>query len=366
MSVESPTAPIGGMLNICGPTIELAVGKDAVKLSVHENVLRPRSAYFDGVLSERKKEDSEKPITLPWNATPATVTLYIQHLYTGKINLHLPKSSENISEQWKRIASQHTALAHLYVLGEQLQDSIFKNAVIQAIIARIRFPIDGWFLFPSLKDVDTLYKGTSKGSLARQLMVDMDVMFALNWWMDGPSSDHNKEFLIEVTSLLYSDRETRKRADVLPYYAEHLSKVNWTVYLEKTGKDAETAKSDARKVGLTDATDKDASNKCKGVFSKLWQSMASALRPAKKDAKSDAMTKTMPDKTPEKLIEKVEKAPYLRATRTELKDNTTAPVVVKTSSGTNSWEQSVAATAPANRKIDFTASGKGLGQSLKA
>ncbi|KAK4891462.1 hypothetical protein LTR27_009957 [Elasticomyces elasticus] len=352
MSVESPTAPVGGMLNICGPTIELAVGKDAVKLSVHENVLRPRSAYFDGVLSERKKKDSKEPFVLPGNATPATVTLYIHHLYSGKIKLHLPTASNPTTEQYKKINTQHTALAHLYVLGEQLQDSIFKNAVIQAIIARIRFPIDGWYSFPSLKD----------GSLARQLMVDMDVMFALNWWMDGPSSDHNKEFLIEVTSLLYSDRETRKRADVLPYYAEHLSKVNWTVYLEKTGKVAETAKSDARKVGMTDATDKDASSKRRGVFSKLWQSMASALHPANKDDKSDAKTKTLPVKEREKVIENVGKAPCLGAVVTESKDKTAAPVVVKVSSGTSSWEQSVAATAPAARKIDFTtASGKWLG-----
>ncbi|KAK5685986.1 hypothetical protein LTS10_002099 [Elasticomyces elasticus] len=337
MSAKSPTAPVEGMLNICGPTIELAVGKDAVKLSVHKNVLRPRSAYFDGVLSERKKEDSAKPIVLPWSATPATVTLYIHHLYTGKINLHLPSASDPTNEHYRKITSQHTALAHLYVLGEQLQDSIFKNAVIEAIIARIRFPIDRWHVFPSLKDVNVLYTGTSKGSLARQLMADMDVI----------------------------DRETRKRADVLPYCPSRLFSIDWTVYLEKTGKDAAPAKGDARKVQFTPETDKDAGNKRKGIFSKLWQSMASASHPAKKDVKSDVKTKTLPDKTPEKVIEKVEKAPYLRATRTQLKDNTAALVVVKASSGTNSWDQSIATKTPVARKIDFTASGKGLGQSLK-
>lgn len=72
--------------------------------------------------------------------------------------------------------AEYNLLIQLYCFGEKYLDIRLKNAAIDAIIAKSQIrDVKGYRWFPSGREVDTLYKGTCAGSLARKLMVDMHV-----------------------------------------------------------------------------------------------------------------------------------------------------------------------------------------------
>lgn len=80
-------------------------------------------------------------------------------------------------------------LAGLYVLGEKRHDFVFKNAVIDAIIALSNY----YYLNEGIEDrtnigltgsgVNTVYQGSYPGSHVRRLMVDFHVRFGTREWM---------------------------------------------------------------------------------------------------------------------------------------------------------------------------------------
>lgn len=98
----------------------------------------------------------------------------------------------------------------LYVLGEKIQDARFKNAVIDAIIAKSEErnetgTLTGWS--PSGHDIDVLYRGTCKGSLARKLMVRMHLERGDGEWITDHKT-HNREFLEDLCERMLEERDT--------------------------------------------------------------------------------------------------------------------------------------------------------------
>ncbi|KAK5700102.1 hypothetical protein LTR97_006237 [Elasticomyces elasticus] len=190
---------------VLGPLVQLVVGPKAYSVSVHESVLRPRSAFFDAALNKCWKEGREKKVTLPEEEL-RIVTLYVQQLYTGKIHVKKTTTREGLGRSDN--LPEFLVLAELYLFGERVQDSIFKDTVTNAFAARILEPLGPDYSFPVTSALDILYKGTHDSSPIRRFMVDMYVRFGCEWWITCSPDDHNKDFLVEVSRALLKGRRT--------------------------------------------------------------------------------------------------------------------------------------------------------------
>ncbi|TKA75285.1 hypothetical protein B0A55_05077 [Friedmanniomyces simplex] len=154
-----------------------------------------RSPFFDAALNKCWKEGSDKKVALPQDQ-PHVVTLYIQQLYSGKIHITKTRTRDGLDKHEN--IPEYPLLAELLVFGERVQDAAFKNAVMDAFLARIIEPMDGLCSFPVTTTIDTIYKSTMSGSVARQLMVDVHVLFGYEHWITPRPEDHNKEFLMDL------------------------------------------------------------------------------------------------------------------------------------------------------------------------
>ena len=100
-------------------------------------------------------------------------------MYTGKF----PTSSITSQDSVPKNVAGYELLAVLYVLGERMLDSVLRNAGVREML-RIR--ISEAFLFsaakfdewnPTTKPANIIYEGTTAGSPARRLFVDLHVRF---------------------------------------------------------------------------------------------------------------------------------------------------------------------------------------------
>lgn len=157
-------------------TVTHTVGVDRVEFTVHLKQLE-KSPFFRSAVKKDWLVDGT--IALPID-DPTVVHCYLHFLYSSAVP-----------------ANFYEALAELYVFGEKIMDVDFKNAVIGAIIRETRKPeTDGHCYFPTGDVVDILYAGTSSGSPARKLMVDLFFYHGSPSWFDG--HEYNGEFLNDV------------------------------------------------------------------------------------------------------------------------------------------------------------------------
>ncbi|KAK5120537.1 hypothetical protein LTR85_006193 [Meristemomyces frigidus] len=127
----------------------------------------------------------------------ASFALYLFWLYSGKIATKQVDGLEN----WD-------ALAGLYIIGEKLVDKAMQDRVIDTFVLATRQERHGeagkglrWF--PTKENVDLLYKSLPGSSPARQLMVDMHVLYGAEKWIDRDDLDNNnKEFLADLAVAL--------------------------------------------------------------------------------------------------------------------------------------------------------------------
>ncbi|KAK4891463.1 hypothetical protein LTR27_009958 [Elasticomyces elasticus] len=180
---------------VSGGTVKLLVGSMFQPFTVHEELIRSRAAFFDAALNKCWAEGRSGQVLMPED-NPDIIKLYVQYLYGGKIYLECTtanaklKRSDNLPE--------YIVLAEAYAFGEQIQDSTFKDSVVNAILARASELIDGEYWYPITSAVDTIYKGTTTGSLGRQLMVDLHM---LRGGVNSISDDqelNNKDFLTDL------------------------------------------------------------------------------------------------------------------------------------------------------------------------
>ncbi|KAK3080170.1 hypothetical protein LTS18_002918, partial [Coniosporium uncinatum] len=99
---------------------------------------------------------------------------------------------------------EYLLLARLYVLGDKMQDAVFRNSVIDAIASKTEAPtpasrtVRAWEAFyPSMIVTQYIYSHTPATSPLRQLMLDMYVWNASNatWFNDSDREVAPREFL---------------------------------------------------------------------------------------------------------------------------------------------------------------------------
>jgi hypothetical protein len=126
-------------------------------------VLVKSSEFLKNAIKPGWRTDATKPIHI-FDFELTIFEAYCGWLYAGKIVRHK--------------GHHFDLLAKLYVLGEKLMDTAFKDAIIAAII---RSCID-YNMYPGIKPTQTIYAGTSASSPVRRLIVDFWVFNAGRTW----------------------------------------------------------------------------------------------------------------------------------------------------------------------------------------
>ncbi|KAF2661595.1 hypothetical protein K491DRAFT_710810 [Lophiostoma macrostomum CBS 122681] len=189
----------GEATRLCGPFMNV-VDQDGSSLAViHKDVLCKSSHYFRNATKPEWSELRNEPYTIRLPVEqPEAFRLYAHWLYSK--TLPLPEFKKETS------VGYFEKFARAYVLGEALLDKLFKNEVINAILATNKKEAHS----PIGRPVAIIYDG---GSPARRLMADM---CAVNFNEKDASwtnefDDCPKEFFQDVVKIM-----TKWRRDVSP------------------------------------------------------------------------------------------------------------------------------------------------------
>lgn len=164
-------------------------------------MIRTASDFFDKALSRDWKESEERSVSLP-DVEADTFRLYLHWLYFKK----LPVRRE---EGWEAASAEYLELAKAYVLGDVLQDFVFNDAVIDAMIDKSRTAEeDGARWVPADSTIVYIYNNTMKSSKVRELLLDFYVYSGHEKWIHhGATPEHLPwEFLRDLAIELLKRR----------------------------------------------------------------------------------------------------------------------------------------------------------------
>ncbi|CAO2656323.1 Nn.00g051260.m01.CDS01 [Neocucurbitaria sp. VM-36] len=181
------------------------------------------SLFFKKALTGNWKEAEERVVKLPED-TPSVFATHVHHLYTGELAVR----SDDL-EHWPMFQQANLNLCHLYVLAERLQDIQTKNAILSRLFEMCREKqSDVKPHYPGKRAISIIYNGTTSGSHARKLLVDLWTYNRLGSW--NVNVELPKEFCQE---LLYNLMDKRSPPSPNP------TKVGTcAAYMEEEGKDA--------------------------------------------------------------------------------------------------------------------------------
>ena len=152
------------------------------------------------------KESKSRIIRLPANQ-PATFNLYARWLYTRRIPSSDSTFNSNTCEK------EFRKLVDAYILGDQFQDTGFRNAVVDTFLCAVDMRNEaGTQFYPSGGCIKQLYEGTPGPCGFRRLLVDTFVQSGSYEWLEAPNGCHPPEFLQDLAVALLKASEP-KNAD---------------------------------------------------------------------------------------------------------------------------------------------------------
>ena len=165
------------------------------------------------------KESKNRIIRLPANQ-PATFNLYAQWLYTRRIPSGDSTFNGNTCEK------EFRKLVDAYILGDQFQDTGFKNAVVDTFLCAVDMRDEaGTQFYPSGGCIKQLYEGTPGPCGFRRLLVDTFVQSGSYEWLEAPNGCHPPEFLQDLAVALLKASEPKNTDPAGPLkgclYHEH-------------------------------------------------------------------------------------------------------------------------------------------------
>lgn len=150
---------------------------------------------------------------------------YLQHLYTDRLLITKPNSIQRPT--LIDILVEYSTLARLYTFGEKIGDVTFKNTVLDSFVQKLNNEtIDVRKYYCLSSTVDVFYEGTTTGSPARRLMVDMHASSGYPNWISGLAADINEEFLVDLSRNLLEDRVMREGQHPPPFSIEAYHEAN--------------------------------------------------------------------------------------------------------------------------------------------
>lgn len=169
-----------------GAVFTVSVGSTKKEWHIHENILTKDSDFFAAAAKKQWSEGQDKRITLS-DDDPETFQVYVGWLYERKILIQVlpappafaaPTPTFSFARESDHFfpdgtANEISTLIDCYLLGEKFQDSVFRNAVINTLIACIHpMGTDTWHVPHLSRCVARAYDGTCEGSPLRKLLVD--------------------------------------------------------------------------------------------------------------------------------------------------------------------------------------------------
>jgi hypothetical protein len=199
----------------CSPAdqiITLKVGGNQPQLLyIHQGVLCRSSAFFKRATKPEWADQRDDPhvIDLSEDITQL-VKDYINWCYSGVLPINMYNKSVDRDDKLERSVSAkevekvYVALAIAYAFGEKIIDNMYKNAVLDRIIATHK--ASNWT--PGSECARIIYGSTTTASPARRLLCDLfahgacdDSSLGVGWMSMIP--DHPKEFMVDaIQSLL--------------------------------------------------------------------------------------------------------------------------------------------------------------------
>ncbi|KAF2492749.1 hypothetical protein BU16DRAFT_529031 [Lophium mytilinum] len=191
-------------------TIDIWVGEGDHRecFSIHEKLLTSRSDFFARAMDGSWKESKESVINLPTDS-PALFSLYMHHLYTGKL---ATAPDEDTTES----GGEHWVLAQLYVFAEKIQDSKCKNDILDAMVEHtFEGPQAKW---PSCATIQTIYSGTAGPCPARRFLVDIYAVERTSAWCAKDQREkYPAEFVWDVMARMSERKPEPVRSNALSF-----------------------------------------------------------------------------------------------------------------------------------------------------
>jgi len=161
--------------------------------------------------------DDDRILKLP-DDEPEDIKVYVAWLYSNRI------FTKPEGEVDKESSVESNGLINAYVFGDKIQDSDFKDAIIDAIIEGSE-ENDDYYI-----NARKIWEYTPPGALIRRYMLDTFVWVGDENWLEDVSY-FNQEFLVELGRALYKGFESpNDYTGVAPFlrdsclYHEHTSK----------------------------------------------------------------------------------------------------------------------------------------------
>jgi hypothetical protein len=134
--------------------------------SVHENLIRLSSAFFEATLGRDWKESQERIVKLP-DCNAHAFCVYLQWLYTVQLDTKFQFNQGSLSDgQW-----EWANLVKAYLLGHYLQDVDFKDTSMDAMVDWANEATRECSYAPPHSSVE-VFQATRAGSPLRWVILD--------------------------------------------------------------------------------------------------------------------------------------------------------------------------------------------------
>lgn len=195
-------------------TVRVGKGGKEKDFVAQESFLTSRSEYFRRAMNKIWTETGSRVIELP-TEKPDIFALYLSFVYTGQLATMRTSQEKLLAQEaatfQDNIESEYRDVFETYALAEKLQDAMAKNAAITAAIQamKMRSVNDAWPV-PSFNIMNDVYKGTSKGSEARRLLLDMCATLPLATILEPlKNQSTHKDLVSDLTQTLVETYERK-------------------------------------------------------------------------------------------------------------------------------------------------------------
>lgn len=182
-----------------GDQVTLVIGPDEQELVVCQHFLVKTSKFFEVALKKQWEEGQTRIIKLPEDDVEI-VTLYLDFMHGEGLPSQSIKRAEDIPYGSSDM-HPNRLLVGLYSFSERVLSTTIQNAIIKEFLRFVTLTLyERKRNVPSLHAISEIYKGTTDGSPARRLMVDLYLAYAQPGAL--ANTDNNPAFVRDVAHAL--------------------------------------------------------------------------------------------------------------------------------------------------------------------
>jgi hypothetical protein len=174
MSTEVTTVPQPRTFGVDN-MITLLVGPEEQHMTVHREFLSQDSKFFQAALKKEWVEGQSREIKLP-EELPIHIGYYIEHMHGLALPTHVFTKKPQFPDG--TTGPQFELLAELYVLGERRLDAKYQNKIMHEFFRIVEVSKT----YPGVDCVNALFRGTTRNSPARRMVVDYAAYCTNAYW----------------------------------------------------------------------------------------------------------------------------------------------------------------------------------------